>query len=427
MGMNNAIASSYMKSLNKCYTSFPPSPSPPVPPSIIRSKHLNSISSRSGVARIYGFCCAVFQGVSIGRTAALTLFWAAIAIAPVSAAVDLRVSVKQGVNGLAVGGSTAAKVRDETGQQVGTIPAGDAYTARSGGGNVRVGNWQGRQLWVEPEGQGAVWIGDRWYRGDVRLVPQSGGLAAINHVDLEEYLYSVVGAEAIASWPLEALKAQAVAARSYALYKRAESPNDLYDVGTTTATQVYKGLESEASSTVQAVRETAGEVVVYGGQVALTAYHSSSGGHTENVEDVWSSPLPYLRGVPDYDQNAPVYQWSLFFSTADLSRRLGGVGTIRQMTPERTTPRGRVVAMAVVGDGGTTRVTGAQVQRALGLRSRLFSVTATGSGFQVQGRGFGHGVGMSQWGAKAMADRGLSYRQILGHYYQNAGLSRLGE
>jgi stage II sporulation protein D len=377
------------------------------------------------LAQVDFFCHTILKTAPLKSAAGFAWLWVLVAIAPLQAAVDLRVSIKQGVNALTVGGSTTALVRDETGQQLGTIPAGEAYTARSRGGNVQLGNWQARQLWVEPAAQGAVWIGNRWYRGDVRLVPRSGGLDAVNYVDLEAYLYSVVGAEAIASWPLEALKAQAVAARSYALHKRAASPNALYDVDTTTATQVYKGLESEASSTVQAVRETAGEVLVYGGQIVLAVYHSSSGGHTENVENVWSSPLPYLRGVPDYDQNAPVYQWSLFFSAADLSRRVGGVGTVRQMIPERTTPFGRVVTMAVVGDRGTTRVTGAQLQRALGLRSRLFSVTATGNGFQVQGRGFGHGVGLSQWGAKSLADQGWSYRQILAHYYQNAGLSRL--
>lgn len=352
------------------------------------------------------------------------LFWLTW-VMPVQAAVDLRVAIKQGIPELYVGGSTGAIVRDETGKQLGVIPAGDAYPANARGSNVRLGNWQAGQLWVEPTGEGYIWIGDRWYRGDVRLVRRGNRLDAINYVDLEAYLYSVVGAEMIASWPVEALKAQAVAARSYALYKRAESPNGLYDVDTTTATQVYKGLESETSSTVRAVRETATQVMVSGGQIVLAVYHSSSGGHTENVEDIWSSPLPYLRGVPDYDQNAPAYQWSKSFSAAELSRRVGGVGTIQQAIPERTTPRGRIITMKIIGDRGTTRVTGEQLQRALGLRSRLFSITATGDGFQVNGRGFGHGVGLSQWGAKALAEQGWDYRQILGHYYRNAGLSRI--
>lgn len=348
-------------------------------------------------------------------------------LAPAQAVVDLRVAIKQGVRQLPVGGSTAAVVRDETGRQLGEIPQGDAYTVRAVPGGVQLGHWRSRQLWVEPKGEGYIWIGDRWYRGDARLVPRGNTLDAINYVDLEEYLYSVVGAEAIASWPIEALKAQAVAARSYALYKRAESPNDLYDIGTTTATQVYKGLASEARSTQQAVRATAAEVMVYNGQIILAVFHSSSGGHTENVEDIWSSPLPYLRGVEDYDQNAPVYQWTKSFSQSDLSNRIGGVGLVQSLVPERTTPRGRIVTMRVTGDRGTRQISGAQLRQALGLRSRLFAVTATGNGFVVRGRGFGHGVGLSQWGAKGLADRGATYRQILGHYYRNAALTRIGE
>jgi stage II sporulation protein D len=345
--------------------------------------------------------------------------------ASAQAALNLRVSIQQGATQLTLGGSTPALIRDATGRQVGEIQAGSAYIAKVENGSISLGNWQSSQLWIQPQGEGFVWIGDRWYRGDAHIVVRGNRLSAINHVDLEEYLYSVVGAEAVSSWPLEALKAQAVAARSYALYQRAKSQNGLYDLDTTTATQVYKGLLSEARSTHQAVRETADEAIVYNRQVILAAFHASSGGHTENVEDVWSSPLPYLRGVVDYDQNAPVYQWSKRYSRSELSRAIGGVGTIQSCIPERITPRGRVITLRVVGDRGTTRLSGSQVQKALGLRSRLFTITPAGDGFIVQGRGFGHGVGLSQWGAQSLANKGWNYRQILGHYYRNAALSRI--
>lgn len=343
---------------------------------------------------------------------------------PVQAA-DVRVAIKQGVSQVRIGGSKTVIVRDRAGQKLGEIPGGDAHTARRNGNSVTLGNWQNTELWVESTQEGYIWIGDRWYRGDARLLVTGNGLSAINHVDIEDYLYSVVGAEMIASWHIEALKAQAVAARSYALHKQAESRSQPYDVDTTTATQVYKGLKGEASSTQRAVQETAGEVMVYQGKIILAVFHSSSGGHTENVEDIWSSPLPYLRGVVDYDLNAPVYQWTKSFSRAQLSALVGGVGTIQSMTPVRTTPQGRIVTMQVTGDRGTRQVSGAQLRSALGLRSRLFTVSATGSGFVVRGRGFGHGVGLSQWGAKALAEKGFNYRQILGHYYPNAALSRI--
>jgi len=342
------------------------------------------------------------------------------------AAVNLRVSIANGSSQIVVGGSTPALVRDRTGQVLGQIPAGSAYTVTSGQNQVTLGTWQSSQLWIDPQEEGFIWIGDRWYRGEAHLTAQGSRLHAINHVDLEEYLYSVVGAEAIATWPLEALKAQAVAARSYALYQRSRNRNPLYDLDTTTSTQVYKGLHSEARSTHQAVQATSGEVVVYNGQVILAAFHASSGGHTENVEDVWTSPLPYLRGVVDYDRQAPVYQWSKRYSRRELSRLLGGVGLIQSCIPERTTPHGRIITMRIVGERGTTRLSGAQIRKALNLRSRLFTITPSGNGFVVQGRGFGHGVGLSQWGAQSLATQGWNYRQILGHYYRNAALSRIG-
>jgi stage II sporulation protein D len=227
------------------------------------------------------------------------------------------------------------------------------------------------------------------------------------------------------NWPQEALKAQAVAARSYALYKSSTSGNSVYDLGDTTTWQVYKGLESEAPGTYTAVNATAGQVMIYSGKVILAVFHSSSGGHTENVEDVWKQPLPYLRGVADYDQGAPVYEWTKDFSRSQLSRLISGVGNVISMTPERTTPQGRVITMIVKGDRSTRRLSGNDLRSALGLKSTLFVVNPTSDGFQVNGRGFGHGLGLSQWGAHNLAAQGVNYQRILDHYYQNASLARI--
>ncbi|MEC4893570.1 MAG: SpoIID/LytB domain-containing protein [Oscillatoria sp. PMC 1051.18] len=351
------------------------------------------------------------------------LFWLLLVLP--GQAVELRIAIKDTPSQLKIGSSTTAIVKNSAGQKVGEIAAMSAFLAQPEGGGVALGNWRSGQLWVEPSGDGYIWIGDRWYRGAVHLVRNGNKLLAIDRVDLEEYLYSVVGAEAIPTWHLEALKAQAVAARTYALYKRAESKSNLYDLDTTTATQVYKGLESEYSSTHQAVNATAGEILTYNGQIILAVFHSSSGGHTENVEDIWSNPLPYLRGVLDYDQGAPVYQWTKSFSASELGEKLGGVGTVKAIAAERTTPRGRVVTMKVVGDRATKILSGSEIRQALGLRSTLFTVSSNGSNFQISGRGFGHGVGLSQWGAKNLAQQGLGYQQILSHYYQNTILAKL--
>jgi stage II sporulation protein D len=352
------------------------------------------------------------------------LLWIII-VGPVQAAIELRVAIKKDVNSLKVGSSTKALVKDSSGRTLGEINELGSFDAKLASTGVRVGQWQARQLWIEPSGEGYVWIGDNWYRGRTRLLRQGNGIMAVNYVDLEQYLYSVVGAEAIATWPLEALKSQAVAARTYAIYKSTTSGNRFYDLDTTTKTQVYKGLSTEFLSTQEAVNATDGKVMTYNGKPILAAFHSSSGGHTENVEDVWNSTLPYLRGVLDYDQLAPVFQWTKTFSSSELTRKIGGIGTIREMTPERTTPLGRIVTMKVVGDRGSKRLSGSQLREILDLRSTLFSVSVNEGVFQINGRGFGHGLGLSQWGTNYLAEQGVSYQQILTHYYQNASLSDL--
>lgn len=352
------------------------------------------------------------------------LLWIVL-VSPAHAATELRVAIKEGVSRVQVGSSTKAIIRNSAGQEVGELEAMNAFSAQGGGGNVAIGQWRSNQLWIEPKDNGYVWIGDRWYRGRTELVLTGRGVTAVNYVDLEQYLYSVLGSEMSANWPLEALKAQAVAARSFALYKRATSGNSIYDVGDTTTWQVYKGLESEAQGTHQAVDATTGQVMTYNGQVILAAFHSSSGGHTENVEDVWKQSLPYLRGVSDYDVGAPVFEWTKSFSRSQLSRLISGVGNVMALTPERTTPWGRVISMKVRGDRGTRIVSGSDLRDALALKSTLFVVNPSGNGFEITGRGYGHGLGLSQWGAHNLAEQGVNYQQILVHYYQNATLAQV--
>lgn len=365
------------------------------------------------------------------------MFWL-VMVAPVQAALILRVAVQEGASAVKVGSSTKAAIRDGRGRNLGELGANSAQSAQFRSGTVAIGRWAANQIWIEPTANGYVWIGDRWYRGRTLLLPQKGGLTAVNYVDIEQYLYSVLGAEMSGNWPLEALKAQAVAARSYALHQRLKSETDLYDVDDTQSSQVYKGLQTESSGTYAAVDATAGQVLTYNSQIILAVFHSASGGHTENVEDVWTEPLPYLRAVPDFDQGAPVYQWKENFSRAQISNRISGVGNVISMKPERTTRYGSVLTMKVVGDGGSRVMTGADLRRVLNLRSTRFTVipqygggaSARNSGqpptaFQVAGKGFGHAVGMSQWGAYNLARQGYGYQQILSHYYRGASLARI--
>lgn len=340
-------------------------------------------------------------------------------------ATQLRVAIKKNISQIKIGSSTPALIKDGAGRVLGEMGEMNALTAQVNGRGVSINQFSSANLVVEPSNDGYIWIGDRWYRGRVRLMRQGQRLIAVNQLNIEEYLYSVVGAEAVPNWPLDALKAQAVAARTYAIYKSTTSGNRFYDLDTTTKTQVYKGLESEYVSTHDAVDQTRGQVMTYNSKVILAVFHSSSGGHTENVEDVWNSPLPYLRGVVDYDQLSPVFQWNKTFTTTQMSRLIGGIGTIRAMVPERTTPNGRIVTMKVVGTGGTKRVNGIKLREVLGLRSTLFTVSENNGTFEVLGRGYGHGLGLSQWGSEYLATQGVSYDQILTHYYQNAQLTAM--
>jgi len=357
------------------------------------------------------------------------LFW--ILLGATAQALELRVAIQESVSQVKIGSTTKAVVRDAAGKRLGEIAPMNAFYAQANGGGVVLDRWRSTSLWVEPDNNGYVWIGDRWYRGRTRVVLTNKGLTAINYVDLEKYLYSVLGGEVYATWPQEALKAQAVAARTYALYQRQTRGNSTYDLGDTIAWQVYKGIESEAPPLYSAVDSTAGQVVTYNGKIILAAFHSSSGGHTENVENVWSDNLPYLRGVPDFDGNTPEAQWVKSFTREELSSRISGVGNVLSMTPERTSPVGRIITMKVIGDRTSRVISGPALRLALGLRSTWFTVTPDAAGksvpstFKIEGRGYGHGLGLSQWGAYSMARQGANYQQIVRHYYQNTTLAKI--
>lgn len=351
------------------------------------------------------------------------LLWLAL-VTPAQAAVKLRVAIEKGASQLKVGSSTTAVVQDISGRKLGQIAAMNAFYAVPSEGGVALDKMQAGAVSIAPSDNGYVYIGDRWYRGSTLVVPTDKGLTAINNVDLEQYLYSVIGSEMSSRWPIEALKAQAVAARTYAIYKRENERNALYDVSNTQASQVYKGLVSESTSTQAAVKATTGQVLTYNNRLILSVFHACSGGHTENVEDVWSETLPYLRGVQDFDADVSQCQWARSFTGEELSQKISGVGNVVSITPTLSA-YGSIKSMKFVGDRGTRELKGQAVRNALGLRSTRFTITAEPTGLRFDGRGWGHGLGMSQWGAYKLAGRGINYKQILGHYYRGTKLTTI--
>jgi stage II sporulation protein D len=214
-------------------------------------------------------------------------------------------------------------------------------------------------------------LSNGFYRGRMVLSREGGRVLAVNHVSLEHYLYGVVPAEMPASWPAEALAAQAVCARSYALTSR--STGLPWDVFADVRSQVYRGVLSEVPASTAAVRATRGEVVTIGGQVAQTFFFSTSGGRTAaNEEGFGGSPISYLRSVEDpHDDLSPVHTWTARFTRREADRKLGSLvsGRLRGLEVATRSPSGRAATVLVRGSGGDRTVSAASVRTALGLRS----------------------------------------------------------
>jgi stage II sporulation protein D len=209
------------------------------------------------------------------------------------------------------------------------------------------------------------------YRGRLIAKARGGGLALVNQVGMEAYVSGVVPNEVPASWPRAAVRAQAVAARSYALATRKGGFFDHYD---DTRSQVYGGRGSETRATNRAVARTHHEVVKHSGRVAVTYFFSTSGGQTENVEFafVGSSPSPYLKSVDDpYDRASPVHRWRVRLSDSRMESRLAGLfsGNLRKINVLKRGRSPRIVRARIVGSNGSSKITGPALQSRLGTRS----------------------------------------------------------
>ncbi|MEX2107618.1 MAG: SpoIID/LytB domain-containing protein [Solirubrobacterales bacterium] len=258
-----------------------------------------------------------------------------------------------------------------------------SYGAHRAGGSVRLLSSDGQQLAdcggkLRASGNGRVEISGDEYRGALEVVPTNSdpsALNAINAVPIDQYVRGVVANESPASWPLAALRAQAVAARSYALTSGVNGNG--FDLYNDTRSQVYEGIASEAARTNRATKETKGEVVRYRGEIAQTFFSACSGGHTESAQNVFfGPPIPYLVGVPDpYDSLCPLHNWKLSFSGAEISDLLGGYleGRLKRVAIVERGTSPRIVWARLHGTGGVTKIRGDQLQQALGTYDRWMS------------------------------------------------------
>ncbi len=308
-------------------------------------------------------------------------------------------------------------------------------------------------------------IGSYYYLGDMEVRLDGGSIQLVNHIHLETYLYGVVPYEVSNSWPIEVQKAQAVAARTYAVSNMGKS--NYFDVHDTEMSQVYRGYNSSHTNSIKAVNDTFGQVLKYGNGFAGTYYSSSNGGMIESTENLWGSKLAYSQVKPDeYDiknQANPNRSWEVTYSkksvNSALLTRLDFKGALaKQGLKESDIENLEIKSMDFKynssnrADSGTIVFTmnkksdgqepegeptepevvtisfslnKGNIRSILGLKSLLFKVVDNGDKFVLQGSGYGHGIGMSQYGAQQMAKEGKSYKDILAFYYPNTNLTTL--
>jgi stage II sporulation protein D len=277
-------------------------------------------------------------------------------------------------------------------------------------------------------------IGGKKYRGDLVLHVKSTGLMAVNHLNVESYLYGVVPKEMSPLWSLEALTAQAIASRTYALYireKRAAADRD-YDVEATTSSQVYGGYDAEKESARAAVDASKGIVLSHDDKLIISYFHANSGGCTESSLNVWGVDLPYLQSIEDgYSKEDTEPSWEYTVSYKELGRifsKLLSGSELKKVELLDKSPSGRVMNFLLCSDSKKVKVSGNSFRLSVGpvnVKSTILDIIPDKNGLTFKGTGYGHGVGMSQFGAQRMAIDGRTSEEILKHYYKGVDILKV--
>jgi stage II sporulation protein D len=384
---------------------------------------------------------------------------------PVANATPVNVGLIVDTSAVEITSAGSFTVHSEDGREIGRLSGGQTLEFRDAGSTVSMSSRGGSvaagglrpPLLVRAADGGTLSLRGQPYRGELRIQQApGGGLTVVNRLDMETYLQGVVPRE-IGRFDLdiyEAIKAQAVAARTYAytyLGRRAEQGFDVY---ATVEDQVYGGAGAENETVNRAVRETSGEILAYNGRPITAYYHSTCAGHTAAIDEVWNNaPVPYLVAVRDLDPSGQAYdrvssrftwteRWTHDELVGILNRTLADslrgrrISRIEDMRVTQRTPSGRIRAMRLQTDAGTftlgkDRIRWILVPNRGGLlNSSKFDVALTRSGGRVteivaNGGGWGHGIGMCQVGAMGRARAGQDYRTILGTYYPGTVIQRI--
>ena len=272
-------------------------------------------------------------------------------------------------------------------------------------------------------------VNNRAYSGNIRVSVYQKQLFVVNYVDIESYLKSVVPSEMFSTWPMDALKAQAVVARTYALYRRA-GPSKEYDLCSGVRSQLYKGVYSETSRTNMAVYLTEKMCLYDNKKLVPTYFHSTCGGYTINSDSVWGKALDSIEGVDcKFCKDSPHYKWRKSIGRRKLGKILSKKGYKIGKIKKMMVVKGKPYRIFIEDKYGKSQVLDVNKFRILVgpeiIRSSNFRVKVGWFRVKFKGNGWGHCVGLCQWGARGMALKGYSYKQILQHYYPNLDLRRL--
>ena len=296
-------------------------------------------------------------------------------------------------------------------------------------------NFNADSVLISADNADMIIINGRTFRGDVKFIKnKSGKLIAVNYVELEDYIRGILYHEVSHYWPMEALKAQAIVCRTYAVYQMQENKLRDYDVTSDIYSQVYGGKTSERYRTTSAVFATAGMMLTFQDKVFPAYFHSTCGGHTEDAFLLWKTNIAPLKGVPcNFCEGSPHFNWHYVLTREEVRDKLvkGGynINSIEDITIMARDGSGRVTDLKIKTAKNESKIPAKDFRNIIGpniIRSANFSVNLIHDDVVFEGLGWGHGVGLCQWGAYFMAKRGFSAMQILEYYYPEANLETIG-
>lgn len=343
----------------------------------------------------------------------------------------VRVALLQGAKAVTLSSRSVLVVKDSRSRKaLSTARRGKAITVRFAGKGLNIAGTPHpvRDVHVKSTSN-EVCVNGKTYPGSLRIHRGEGGLLVVNSVDLDTYLKGVVPSEMPATWPQEALKAQAVVSRSFVLFHAVRNSEKDYDIAS--KTQVYNP-DKRDGRTDKAVDATRKTVLFYKGKVLLSFFCTCCGGFTEYAANVWQSEGEFPRPVRcPFCKEAGDFRWRARMSSGQLRRRLRGAGITgaRRITVHRRSASGgRVTALKIECEDGEKIIRINRFRMAMGpnvLKSGFFEIEVEGEHVVFRGRGWGHGVGMCQRGAKVLAERGKSFKSILRHYFPGARTKKM--